>query len=220
MATSLHQQLKAEYAERLNGDQEVAVGDYRVDVGCDDQVVEIQHASLSSIRDKTRDLIQDYDVVIVKPLVFRRKLVKYEAKDGPEVSRRYSPKRGDWFDAFHDLIYFRDLFPHENLTLEFPAVEIEEHRYPKKRRRFNKSAYHVFDQVLVEKLDHRVLKTHDDVLALLPSSLPEEFDTATLSEGWNVPRWICQRITYFLRETEMIDVVGKRGRSLLYRPAA
>ena len=220
VATSLHQQLKAAYAERLGGEEEVAYGDYRVDVSYPGGVVEIQHASLASIRGKTEELLENKDVVIVKPLVFRRRLIKYAEKNGPLESRRMSPKRGTWLDAFHDLIYFRDVFPHPRLTIELPAVEIDEHRYPKKKHRFRKANYHIADQVLANLIETRVLETGADVLALLPTTLPEKFDTGDLAEKWGVSRWLCQRITYFLRETEMIQTVGKRGRSMLYRPAA
>jgi hypothetical protein len=159
-------------------------------------------------------------VVIVKPLVFRRRLIKYAEKNGAIVSRRMSPKRGSWLDAFHDLIYFREVFPHQRLTIELPAVEIEEHRYPKKKHRFRKANYHIADQVLANLIETRVLESSNDVLTLLPTALPDKFDTGDLAQNWGVSRWLCQRITYFLRETEMIETVGKRGRSMLYRPAA
>ena len=220
MATSLHQQLKASYAEKLQGAEEIALGDYRVDVAFPGGLVEIQHASLASIRKKTRELLEDHHVVIVKPLIFRRKLIKYAKKDGAVVGSRFSPKRGCWLDVFEDLIYLRDVFPHERLTIELPAVEIEEHRYPKKKPRFRKANNNISDQVLTRLIETRVLESRADIVKLLPTPLPGEFDTGDLSDLWGVSRWLCQRITYFLREIRVIETIGKRGRSMLYRPAS
>jgi len=53
METSLHQQLKAHYAS--SSDQiEVAIGAYRIDVVRDSELIEIQCASLSAIRNGSR----------------------------------------------------------------------------------------------------------------------------------------------------------------------
>ncbi len=68
METSLHRQLKQQYA---SGDaaQEVKLGKFRIDVVNADQLVEIQHGSLAAIRDKVARLLQDHRVLIVKPIL-------------------------------------------------------------------------------------------------------------------------------------------------------
>jgi len=57
METSLHRQLKERYAAG-NARQEVALGDYRIDVVTDHELIEIQHGSLGAIRDKIKHLVQ------------------------------------------------------------------------------------------------------------------------------------------------------------------
>ena len=62
METSLHRQLKERYA--VDGaEQEVRLDDYRIDVVSGDQLVEIQHGSLSAIRDKVRRLLKKHSRV-------------------------------------------------------------------------------------------------------------------------------------------------------------
>ena len=154
METSLHRQLKLTYA----GDGarvEVPVGRYRVDVVCDGRLIEIQHGSLAAIRDKVRTLLQDYQVLVVKPIIVRKRLVKKDAKEGRVIGRRMSPKRGRDIDLFHELIYFSSLFPHRNLCIETPLVDVEEWRYPGhgRRRRRRASDHIVEDQRLVAYCD-------------------------------------------------------------------
>src|ERR1700716_2189456 len=109
METSLHRDLKAHYAGR-GARLEVRVGSYRIDVVTPNTLIEIQHGSLASIRDKARCLLEDHDLLIVKPLVARKVLVKHSAKDGAVVSRRTSPKRGKLLDLFDELVHFTRVF--------------------------------------------------------------------------------------------------------------
>ena len=217
METSLHRQLKAFYAED-DGQVEVPLGDYRIDVVTGDQLVEIQHGSLAAIRDKIAKLCCDHRVLVVKPLIVTKRLVKRKRKGGKVVDRRKSPKRGSVLDLFDELIYFTSCFPHPNLTLEIALVDIEEWRYPGqgKRRRRGKGQFIVEDQHLIEVHARHALSTGEDLYKLLDVSLPEPFHTGHLAEALGVKRQIAQRIAYCLRETGTTSQVGKQGNTLLY----
>jgi len=86
-------------------------GDYRIDVLSDGELIEIQHGSLAAIRDKVARLLPDYRVLVVKPIVVRKHLVKQDSKGGRIISRRMSPKQGDILDLFHELVHFTVFFP-------------------------------------------------------------------------------------------------------------
>ena len=58
METSLHRQLKEAYADH-EARIEVRVGNYRIDVVRDHELIEIQHGSLAAIRDKVRKLLKE-----------------------------------------------------------------------------------------------------------------------------------------------------------------
>lgn len=217
MATQLHQQLKAHYAEAHGGRFEAVVGSYRIDVQTDDRLIEVQQASLSALRDKTRQLLKGHSVTIVKPIVNRKTLVKLSAPEGDVLSRRLSPKRGGWWQAFDELIYFRELFPHPRLQVDLVLVDIEETRIAKPARRFKGKNYRTLDRSLLEIIETRTLQKLCDPLQLLPGELPSEFDTGELASAWKIPRYIVQRIAYFLREIKLIEIAGKKGRSMRYR---
>ncbi len=216
METSLHRELKDVYAD--NGGQiEVPLGSYRIDVVCDGELIEIQHGSLSAIRDKVRNLLRDHRVLVVKPIVVRKRLVKQDAKGGRVISSRLSPKRGHDIDLFHELIYFTRVFPHRNLCIETPLIEVEEWRYPGHgRRRWRRSTDHVVeDQKLVAL--HRVVRFRSagDLMQIIPDDLPSRFHTAHLAESLNIQRWVAQRIAYCLRKTGAAEQVGKQGNAWL-----
>lgn len=218
METSLHRQLKEHYARP--GDRiEVALAGYRIDVVRGKLLVEIQHGSLSAIRDKVRRLLDQHRVLVVKPIVARKLLVQQDAKGGRVLRRRKSPLRGTLLDAFDELIYFTRVFPHPKLTLELLLVEIEEWRYPGhgRRRRWRKNDYQVEDRRLIEVTDRLRLSKASDLAKLLPPRLPEPFHTGDLADQLGVARWVAQRIAYCLRKMGAVDQVGKRGNTRLYR---
>jgi hypothetical protein len=221
METSLHRQLKERYA--VDGAAvEQRVGRYRIDVVRGRELIEIQHSPLTAIRDKIAALLKKHDVLVVKPVVITKHLVKLRGEGGQVVSRRRSPKRRTLLDMFEELVHFTRVFPHRRLTLEVLLIEIEEWRYPGHgRRRWRRDNDHlVEDQHLVEVHEVHQFRTAADLCKLLPPALPQPFHTGQLAEGLGVERWIAQRMAYCLREMKAIRQVGKlRGAWLYKRPA-
>jgi hypothetical protein len=217
METSLHRQLKELYAGPEDH-TEVRLGGYRIDVVRGAELVEIQHGSLAAIRDKVRQLTEKHDVLVVKPIVARKTLVKLSA-NGREVSRRTSPKRGTLLDVFDELVYFTRAFPHPRLTLELRLVEIEEQRVPGhgRRRRWRRNDHVVVDQRLLVAGEPYRLCIEADLLKLLPTPLPSPFHTGQLAVMADVPRRVAQRIAYCLRKMGAVETIGKQGNALLYQ---
>lgn len=218
METSLHRDLKKLYAGD-DAQTEVRLGAYRIDAVVAGQLVEIQHGSLSAIRDKVRTLLAEHNVLIVKPIVARKTIIKLHGQGGRVASRRASPKRGSLFDLFDELVYFTRVFPHPRLTIEAVLVEVEETRYPGhgRRRRWRKTDHVVEDQRLLSVGDSCRLQTAADLVKLLGVPLPAQFHTGNLAESLGVRRWIAQRIAYCLRETKAVEPCGKQGNAILYR---
>jgi hypothetical protein len=59
-------------------------------------------------------------VLVVKPIIARKHLIKLRRAGGKEVSRRRSPKQRTLLDVFDELVHFTRVFPHRRLTLEVP----------------------------------------------------------------------------------------------------
>ncbi len=222
METTLHRQLKELYAGP-EGRVEQRVAGYRIDAIRDDELVEIQHGGLSAIRTKIATLLKKkHDVLVVKPLVATKTLVRLNRRGGSELSRRLSPKRLTLIDVFDELIYFTRVFPHKRLTLEVPLIEVEERRYPGhgRRRRWRKNDFVVEDQLLVSVLDVHRFQTRADLLSLLPGELCDPFHSGDLATALTINRSLAQRILYCLRHMGAAATCGKAGNAWLYRRAA
>ncbi len=165
-----------------------------------------------------RILAEDHRVVVVKPIVVQKTLVKRASKVGPVVQRRKSPKRGTILDLFDELVHFVRVFPHPRLTLEVPLIDIEEWRYPGhgRRRRWRRDDYQVEDQKLLAVHKTYCFQTAADLARLITCSLPRRFQTGQLAESLEVPRGMAQRIAYCLRQTGAVRETGKQGNTRLY----
>ena len=220
METSLHRQLKLHYAPSEEA-TEVNLGDFRIDaISESNELIEIQHASLGALRDKTRKLLRSrkHEVRIVKPIVARKRLTTLTEKDGEVKRTRMSPKRGEIIDFFDDMVHFSSVFPKKRLTLEIVLIESEEIRIDREARRWKRKNYKCLDQCLVEVMESVELRTNADLLNLLPiEDLPQPFDTAELAAAMQRPRWFAQKVAYCLRHTGAAKLAGKRSRSQLYR---
>jgi hypothetical protein len=221
METSLHRALKLHYAGP-GARTEVVVDGYRIDAVNRRRLIEIQHGSLAAIRTKIGRLVERHQVLVVKPIVAGKVLIKQTSAGGEIVSRRKSPKRGTLLDIFDELVYFTRVFPHPRLSLEVVLVEVEEHRYPGhgRRRRWRRGDHVVADQKLVAIHATHRLRRAGDLLRLLPASLPKQFHTGDLAEHLAVRRHVAQRVAYCLRETKAVESIGKQGNALLYRMPA
>jgi len=195
METTLHRQLKEHFCEP-GARIEVPLGRYRIDVVNGDRLVEIQRSGLAAIRDKVNKLVCDgYQVDVVKPLVARKRLIKLTSIDGIVKSRRWSPLKATMLDVFDELLYFTRVFPHPNLRMLFPLVDVEEIRYPGhgRRRRKRKNDFEVKDRLMLDIHETRIFKSVMDLQELLPDDLPKKFDTKELAVGLGVPRHQAQR---------------------------
>lgn len=221
MEYSLHRELKQLYAGEA-AQTEVRLGRWRIDAVVEGELIEIQLGSLAAIRQKVTALVAEHRVRVVKPIIREKRLLKLRAAGAAVVERRLSPKHGTWLDLFEELIFFRHVFPHPNLSLDVALVDIEELRYPGhgRRRRWRRNDYQAQDQRLVEVHETRRFATLGDILALLPDTLPTEFDTAELAAATELPRHRAQKMAYCLRHMQGLTSLGKRGRAQLYQIAA
>lgn len=220
MESSLHQQLKEHYAR--GGQTEVSLGDYRIDAIRQNELIEVQCASLSSIRQKCSVLLEKHSLRVVKPIVIRTRIAKCKRKGGKVVSRRLSPKRGCILELFEEMIYFRGIFPHPNLVMEVPLLHVEQKRIPRpKKTRWWQKDYKISD-VCLERIEASVeFRTAKDLMEILklPSKL-DHFNTASLAKAIDKPRSYAQQIAYVLRNMGAIEQVDRKREGIIYRRAA
>lgn len=216
MATSLHQQLKDHYVQDENS-HEIDLDEYRIDAIAEDgRLIEIQCASLSAIRDKIRELTKRHKVTVVKPLAWKKKLLKKQRRNGKVISSRYSPAHQTLPYIFLELVHFTNAFPHRNLQLDILLTEQEEIRVPAKRKTWRRK-HSVQDRRLVSVEQTISVRTPRDLWDQLGLDLENDFTTADLAEEGDMPRWLAQKAAWCFRQMKFIESTGKQGNAIVYQ---
>lgn len=213
---SLHAALKAHYAQP--GDRlECNLNGYVIDILRSDErgCVEIQTRSLAKMKPKLRALLDQYPVRVVYPVAYERHVIRIDA-DGVIGTRRKSPKRGRVYHVFPELVSLPAFLGHPNLTIDVLLIRDEQILIDDGQGSWRRKHWSIHDRRLIEVVESVALTSKADYAALVPASLPAEFDSGELASAIRQPRPLAQKMAYCLREMGVFQLVGKRGKSLLY----
>ncbi len=221
--SSLHAALKAHFA--LPGDRiECEVAGYVVDIvrplpdgGA--RCIEIQTRNLGQMRPKLLALLAEHPVHVVHPIAQERYIVRVAA-NGIVASRRKSPKHGRVYDLFPELVGLAALVGHPHLTLEVVLIGEEQHWRDDGQGSWRRRRWSIADRRLLGVGESFVFAAPADFAALLPTELPDRFDTGELAALIRAPRHLAQKLAYCLRAMDALQADGKRGRAVLYRRTA
>jgi hypothetical protein len=212
---SLHSALKKWYA-RPKDRVEVEVDGFHIDIIRRKLLIEIQTANFSSLRRKLTTLMEKHPMRLVFPIAQEKWIVRMAKDMKTHIGRRKSPKKGNVFHLFGELVYIPGLIRHPNFSLETLLIQEEEVRCDDGTGSWRRNGLRIADHRLLDVLSQHTFREPSDFLALIPTDLPEPFSTKDLAEGIDQPRWIARQVAYCLRHMEAIDVVGKNGNALLY----
>lgn len=210
----LHASLKEWYARP--GDRfEVSVDRFVIDIVRDDLLLEIQTASLSSMKTKLTELVKSHRVRLIYPIAQVKQIVK-TAKDGTPESSRKSPKRGRAVDLFREMVSFPELLAHPNFTLEILLTHEEEMRRAAPNLNWRRRGWRVEERRLLDVLDRRHYREPADWKAFIPKDR-DTFTTVELARSLGIRRDHAQKTAYCLKRARVIRLIGKQGRSNLYQ---
>ncbi len=211
---SLHEAVKRWYA-RSGDSLETVVEGYVVDVVRGDLLVEVQTGNFSALKEKLGDLTRSHRVRLVHPVPSTKWIVRL-SQNGEELSRRRSPKKGRVEEVFYELVYLPEIVAEPNLSLEVLLVEAEEVLIDDGRGSWRRRWWSVHDRRLLRVVERTVFHEPQDFLELLPEGLPERFTVKDLAERKHLRSNLAQKMAYCLRKMGATEVVGRRGRALLY----
>ncbi len=217
---SLHAALKARYLG-TDAIAEGAIDGFVVDVVCPDRLVEIQTASVASIRAKLERLVGAHPVLLVYPVALERWLIRV-GEGGELLGRRRSPKRGLPVDAFDELVSVATLIGGPNFDVDLVLIREEEVRGPippGARYRYPRTWWRL-DRRLIDVVDTWRIASAPDLLRLLPSGLPDPFTSADVVAVTRRSRRLATRVVYTLEKAGAAQRVGRRGRHIAYRLSA
>lgn len=210
----LHAALKRWYAGP-DGEFEVTVDGFVIDVVRDGLLIEIQVGNFSSIKRKLKRLVKDHPLRLVYPIPREKWLLKHHPGAEGEIERRKSPKRGRVEEVFPELVSFPALVSHPNFTLEVALTQEEEVRHADPAA-WRQHGWATDERRLIDVTAQHRFERPVDMLALLPAELPEHFTTADLAAALGGSRRLAQKMAYCLRKMGCITQIGRRGRAKLY----
>jgi hypothetical protein len=211
----LHASLKQWYARP--GDRfEVAVGGFVIDIVRDNLLIEIQTRNFAAIKTKLTKLVHSHQVRLIYPIVQEKWIVRAPTDHHGPISRRKSPKRGRWEDLFREMVSIPQLLANRNFSLDVVMIKEEEARRYEGRRQWRRGGWAIEARRLLEVLDHRLFQEPADWRGCLPAGL-ESFTASDLATAMDTRSELAQKMAYCLRKGSVIELIGRRGRSNLYR---
>ena len=215
---SLHAQLK-EYLARPGDRLEVAVEGKIIDlVRVGGELVEIQTGHIGQIRAKVLELARKgYCVRVVYPVSVVRELRRLDPVTAELVSTRKSPKHGDIYSLFDELIHAPELIAAPNVALEVLMI----HSVETKTRDGSGSWWHkgdrTIDRELAEVLSSRSFQSTEDWFALVPENLEPPWSSAALGEALGIEAGRARKILYCFSRAGLLVESEKRGNGKTYR---
>ncbi len=217
--TSLHDALKRAYARP--GDRfEVPVEGSIIDiVRSDGELVEVQTASLRALRRKLEKLCAGHRVRVVHPVIARKTIVRVDHATGQATRGRASPKKGDLWSAFDELVKASWIPATRNLSLELAFVRVRETWVNDGEGSWRRKGSRVRDRELEEIVETKVFSKRSDWTALIPKTAPRPWSSANLAEALGIRQDRARKILYVFAKAGFAAECGKDGNRKLYEPA-
>ena len=198
---------------------EVPVGRFVIDlVRADGELVEVQTRGFGALGKKLDALLDEHRVRVVHPVAAERRIVRVD-EHGQVLGARWSPKRATVVAVFDKLVAFPSLLTHPNLTIEVLLLREDHIRGPERTTTRGRTR-DPGERRLVEVLDRVVLRTPEDIRAVLPALPREPFSTRELAGLLGCSTPLAQRTLYCLRMVGIVEPAGKRGRTPLHARTA
>ena len=211
---SLHAEIINSVAQP--GDQlEAEFEGYYVDILREDKAIEVQTRNIGKITNKVHTLAEIIPVEIIFPIQKLKYITKYSA-EGKKISQRKSPKQGRITDIFDELVRATNLLDHPNVCFTVLLIEAEEIWKDDGLGSWRRKGWSISERNLIKIFGSQTFHTPDDLLILLPKSLPSPFTNRQLADRLKIRPHSAGKITYTLRKMKVLEQVGKHGNSYLY----
>jgi len=213
--SSLHAKLKEWYKEP--GDKlEAPIDGYIIDIVRKDLLIEIQTQNFSALRKKLAHLTKSHKVLLVYPIISDKWIV-YQDAYCSKVSKRLSPKHCNHNNIFTELIYIPELVSNPNFSIESILVQIEEICQKNGNGVWRRKGWSLIEKKLVKVKGRRTFRNPEDFVAQLPWDIDVPFSNFDLAKKLNQSIRLTRKMTYCLRKMGILQVVGKKGNTLLFR---
>lgn len=212
---SLHSQLK-DYYSNDNGLVEQNVENYVIDVVKGKELIEIQSKNFSQIKFKLLDLLKkEFQVKLVYPLIIEK---HYITDNQISIKKRKSPKKGNLFDLFNELVYIPSLLLYPNFTLEVLLISVSEERKAITNNFKKRKKYKTINRSLMNIKKKFIFNSPQDLLFILPYTLENSFSTKELMLALHTNNYkLVSKLVYVFKKLFLIEQVSKIGNRIYYQ---
>lgn len=212
----LHQSIKRWYHEP--GDQmEVACDGYVIDLVRGDRLLEIQTRNFGAMKKKLKKLVKKYPVHLIHPIAKEKIIIRKDADEEMVLSRRKSPKKGNIYHLFDELIRIPTMINHPNFSLEILLIQEEEIRCEDGTGSWRRKGQRIVSHDLLDVYEQRTFHHAEDFLNLLPDTLDQPFSSKSLAKEAGIKVHLARKVLYCLRHMEAIEIDCKQGNLLCYK---
>ena len=215
---SVHAVLKR-YLDPDPSHQEVPLLGYICDIFDGKGITEIQTANFGYLREKLDAFLPLYHVTVVYPIPASKWITWIDPETGELEKRSRSPKKGSFYSAFRELYRISSYLDHPNLSIKLILLDMEEYRLRDGWSRDGKRGSHRYDRVPTRIVGETLITEPRDYMQFIPYELKEPFTARELAESCGQKGNSFSTEALILRKMGVIEQVGKRGRSYLYRVA-
>ena len=211
--THLHRTLKDLYS----GDsavQETSIEGFICDIYDAGRIIEIQTSKLSALRAKLERLLPLYPIQIVYPIIENAYILMLNA-DGSKRSCRKSPKHGNFYQIFRELLGIVHCLDNQNLTIRILYIDCEVGKIDDKQGRSRYKNPRIIDKKLLKIHREEEFHSIDSLTTRFMAKLPDTFissDVRNLGTG----RY-ASYILSFLKKCKRIAFYTKAGRYHVYK---
>ncbi|MCL2557434.1 MAG: hypothetical protein FWE09_03055 [Treponema sp.] len=214
--TSLHRQLKSEYAG-AGGATEVGFGAGFVADGVNarGEYFEVQIGSFGRLLKKAKMFAASGRLKIVHPIAVAKYIEVFDGS-GERLYRRKSSRPGKIWDLFNALVYAAELPLFPGVEIELALIDVSETRLRDGKGSWRRGGVSIGDRSLLALRERITLQSPCDYLRFVPFARSEEFSAFDLAKkaGLRVP--LSRKTLYVLSRIGVVERTGKSGNTYLY----
>lgn len=214
---SLHDQVKRLLAG--SGDRlEAAVGGRVVDLlRADGQAVEVQTRHLYALLPKVRALAgEGIRVRVVYPIAETLVIRRRDPETGRIVSTRTSPRHGDLWSIFDELVKAPGLIALPGVAVEALLIRASEVRVRDGTGSWRRRGDRTEDRFLEEVVGTASWETRDEWLGLIPPDLPKPWNSESVGGALGIAPIRARKVLYSLARAGLLREEGRAGRRKLW----
>lgn len=158
-------------------------------------------------------------VRVVHPIVVETLIERVSPLDGSVGKARKAVTRRDLYSLFDELVRATSLIASPNLRFDVLLVRVREARIADGSGSWRRRGVRTLSRDLVEVVSTTRLDNRDDWLSLVPSTLAEPYDSASLGAALGLAPARARKLLYAYGRAGLLAEVGKSGRRKLYAQA-